>query len=1213
MKTRAYVFVLFLLSILVSISVGIATWVAGNGGIKSVTSNIAHPNKSEPVCYIAGETKKYFNSIESALSKANSGDIVITIPPKDKNPLNKSWVNRGKTYYLTGNGTPSSSLGSNGNTYLDLNSTKVYKKAEGKRTESSTYQKNSSEEPDNALLANGSIFYSTSSQNIFTLGTDNALWKTTDKVNYEISSDCEIKPGVTLVLPNDPEKIENVRDSTTLSTYIKRLSDDKLVYTSDRYLGDLTSKSYVANSSSYSSYYLRTTLTIKMDVVLKNNGTLVISGYLSGGNRGARAGHTAYAYSRIVLESGAKISQENSNAVTHCYGFIDENSSSNGSEFNVLAGTLKIPFVILDYKGMSYCLGYYGSNSYNDTNRSSFFNQYTLENCSVTTKVCYGAKVNAINNLYLYYDNSTVESMSVNEIIKNEVTLVGTQSGFLQFNNSDFSYLIYKYNNKEKTQRVDIYGGSTLNNLSFTLKLLGQSANISTSYAYFPIPYQRSISLNASKDQNTATFSASNQRIKLLTGSNFEVNGNVNFNVKDLIIYSSFNEDSIFSAKDQSLGHSVYYPLKNPAVFIVRDNAVMSATGGIAGNIFTDNSAAISNTGALTSREPWNFVSGTSYLPYWFSVDNYLCINENIQFSPISFLEKEMLSAGINVYSKTATNKPGYKIYISNQGEETLLSEISNYQKCIFVQNIEKYKITFDKNIYSFYYDKIYYHGNEEINFSEHKNVVSVASSTAISADQFSINSINVTSNTGETEVMVNYTLKLNATISNSVAYGILNKKEDITWESKDETVATVDNEGVVTGISEGTVIIEAHCLDAVGSIVITVVGEEEVVLIDDITVVGSGAASFTTANPPANNGYYYSYGDNTTTNLVVNITPSGAERNSIVWTLISSREKRQSLTNYDDYTTDSSTKRGTFVINNKTSISMKTGSGTGTSSEPFDLICEVVDKKNNLFRKTLKFEHKNDVDPGICLLPETEIMLSNGTIKKAKDITKDDELITFNHVSGNYEANKIIFNVITEEKEYPIVKLYFDNGKTTEIASGHGFFNLSHNNYEIYYAGEFEKHIGEYFATTDYINGKFLTNKAKLIKVENSKRVTKKRSPLTEYNVNVVSDGILTIADDIEGMLDSFKYKEDMKIDMNSLEKDIIKFGIYSYEDVKNVVPKYIFDVFNFAYRKIFIAKGTLSYDKVNYWIKRYVPDILEQNNIERDFEKRQYLGPWN
>ena len=249
----------------------------------------------------------------------------------------------------------------------------------------------------------------------------------------------------------------------------------------------------------------------------------------------------------------------------------------------------------------------------------------------------------------------------------------------------------------------------------------------------------------------------------------------------------------------------------------------------------------------------------------------------------------------------------------------------------------------------------------------------------------------------------------------------------------------------------------------------------------------------------------------------------------------------------------------------------------------------------------------------GFCLRPDSLIMLDNGSTKRAADLKSTDLIKAFDHVTGKFVARNIIFNVYVEKEEQDLIDLTFANGSILRIATGHGLFNFNRNVYEIYYGKEFINHIGEEFAAVNYKNNNCVIERTKLIDVNIRRGYTEKYSPLSEYDINCVSDGILTIPDDIEGMYDSFKYNENLTFNMEYLSDTINKYGVYTYDDVKDVVPEYVFNVFNFKYWKAFIGKGTLTYDKVNYWIQKYVPDIIAYHNLDCDFSKLKPLGPWN
>lgn len=241
------------------------------------------------------------------------------------------------------------------------------------------------------------------------------------------------------------------------------------------------------------------------------------------------------------------------------------------------------------------------------------------------------------------------------------------------------------------------------------------------------------------------------------------------------------------------------------------------------------------------------------------------------------------------------------------------------------------------------------------------------------------------------------------------------------------------------------------------------------------------------------------------------------------------------------------------------------------------------------------------------CLLATTEIMLSDGTIKYAKDLIKGDKLLTFNHFTGTFDEREIIFNVHFDKDLYDIIELTFANGNIMTVASGHGLYNVTNNTYEIYYGKEFYNHIGEKFIAVKFINSQPVIEITELINVNITKEYVEKYSPLTEYDINCIADGMLSIPDDIEGMLDLFKYTDNYTYDLAALQKDIDEYGVYTYDEFKDSFPEYGFNVFNIKYWKPFIEKGELTSAKVNYWIEKYLDEIIKYQNLDFDFENRK------
>lgn len=304
--------------------------------------------------------------------------------------------------------------------------------------------------------------------------------------------------------------------------------------------------------------------------------------------------------------------------------------------------------------------------------------------------------------------------------------------------------------------------------------------------------------------------------------------------------------------------------------------------------------------------------------------------------------------------------------------------------------------------------------------------------------------------------------------------------------------------------------------------------------------------------------------------------------------------------------------KEGNTEISTQSSF---TKSYTQTSNDDTYIISLFVrDGKNNkTFNDSFEFTIKKESSGITCLLPESTVLLFDGTTKLVKDLNKNDLLLTYNHYTGQFEGQKLILNAILEEQLFQVITLRFSNKNVLRVVSGHGLFNLSKGCYEIYHGEEFKDHIGENFASVSSFRDGFKFEPTTLIDVEITTEKVIKYAPVTEYNANCIADGMLTIPNDLEGLFDAFIFSDlnnGLIVDMNDFMKKVEIYGTYEYNDVKKVMPKYLYDVLIFKYFKTFVGVGTLSFEKINYWLQVYGRQMCEYQGIEWDWDNSEPLS---
>jgi hypothetical protein len=178
------------------------------------------------------------------------------------------------------------------------------------------------------------------------------------------------------------------------------------------------------------------------------------------------------------------------------------------------------------------------------------------------------------------------------------------------------------------------------------------------------------------------------------------------------------------------------------------------------------------------------------------------------------------------------------------------------------------------------------------------------------------------------------------------------------------------------------------------------------------------------------------------------------------------------------------------------------------------------------------------------------------------------------------------------------------------EICEGHALFDVEENKYMTYYGSEFNDQIGQEFLS---VNSNSPTGfiKTTLVDVSIENQYIETFTPISENNLNVIAEGMLTMPDDIEGILEFYNFNSNYMFDLNYINDEVNKYGLYEYKDFKNIMPEYLFNALNFEMFRVYIRKGLLSYTDVNYYLDRWLEQIITFNNLDWDISNRIPMGP--
>ena len=992
-----------------------------------------------------------------------------------------------------------------------------------------------------------------------------------DKKVHTISENCEIKSGVTLVIPTDAANIASVTNSSTLTTYITSMKED------DHSRGT----GYGSYATANEARFLRVTINVAPNVTITNNGTLVVSGYLnSGTSGGGLVGNTSHSYSKIVLDANAKIVQNNANAKTYCFGYINEKVVNNGSVADFQKGTLYIPFILDDYRGFSYSWSLtYNSNEALSTYHASAFNQFEFRNIDSKVYIKQGVLVYGEITIYLSYSTQNID-----QTFPKEVSIVGTStSALIQLTDSTYSSVEYKYNRTTNVAKVIFYGGMTLNYLTLSLSASIVTVNLSTNNSYFPLSYRHNVEFSKASGQSAATFTFTNQMIKVWPGSELIINEGATLTGKSLIVYSAFYDGSLGNGKSSTNGYNGYkYPLKNAGIVKVNSGGHLTCSTSIAGTIYGASAdVSLPSTTTITANEPWNVTSSGSINPAW-KISDYLQINEALQLLPVSDASKQRLSVGLNTFKNYNNYKPRIQI-ISDYGESTqTTSNVYDTQKVLHYDSITNYKIEFINNVYKAYKASSAYAKAETVTYNTtNATCCAINSTLSISSNnggvnEFNVQSITVTCSTpavgGHIPLYPDSSVQCVATVVD------IEKVYDktITWSSSNTSIATVTNAGVVTGVALGNVRITATCDGVSNYIDLEVIEEQELESIEYITITDNkGNTSETVLGSDGDaTDYNGKYSNNTNVTFTVNIIPSSAPYASIKWTFRASAAGRQ-------YVNDST--QSTETIQNQTSVVVHIVSGTGASADKASLTCEVKDLSGTAFTKTFVICHSADTG---CITEDDLVLLADGTQTKASNLKLGDLLKTWSFEKGDWVIEPIIFLEERKNVEANIITLVLEDGTSIDVSWRQGFFDADLLDYFVVDDNNFNDVVGRRVLT--FNNDQPL--KKTIVAAYSETRYTSTYEIHTGHGYQFVANNVLTV----EPLINEhvwFTVNPDYKYDAQLMQQDLETYGILPYEVFADYVTEEQYDLFNGKYLSVPIGKGYFTLEELMDIIRHFLP----------------------
>jgi len=222
------------------------------------------------------------------------------------------------------------------------------------------------------------------------------------------------------------------------------------------------------------------------------------------------------------------------------------------------------------------------------------------------------------------------------------------------------------------------------------------------------------------------------------------------------------------------------------------------------------------------------------------------------------------------------------------------------------------------------------------------------------------------------------------------------------------------------------------------------------------------------------------------------------------------------------------------------------------------------------------------------CVTGDTLVTLADGTQKRVDELTGTELLRVWDHTTGKISSAPIAYIVNHDEtiSEHDVLKMNFSDGNYLEIIGEHVFYNKTLNKYIAITADNVNEYIGDVFVSNEGNGLKEVT----LVDAENIVRNTGVYEVVTYKAITCFTNGILSASAYLDPLLNVFDMDADtMVYDVTKMMEDIATYGLYTYDDFKDLVPEEAFEMYNAAYLKIAVGKGYIDWNDILDLIEIY------------------------
>jgi len=212
------------------------------------------------------------------------------------------------------------------------------------------------------------------------------------------------------------------------------------------------------------------------------------------------------------------------------------------------------------------------------------------------------------------------------------------------------------------------------------------------------------------------------------------------------------------------------------------------------------------------------------------------------------------------------------------------------------------------------------------------------------------------------------------------------------------------------------------------------------------------------------------------------------------------------------------------------------------------------------------------------CFAAGTKIAMADGILKNIEDVREGDMIRTFDHEAGVFSAAKVCLAYKGDRKDKAL-QLQFAGGNSLRIVGTHDILCEETRKYVRINADNVAEYLGKRFYNAqmkgwDTLTGYNMTEEVDFYCI------------YSENHLNCIADGMLTVPDDVDYLLNLYELDADLKADADKLAADIAQYGLLDVERDYPEMAQYkeLMEALMCKYQKIALGKGLMTDADLEY-----------------------------